>query len=248
MRILEQKIKVAAVSYLNTKPLLYGIERSELMDEMELILDYPSRLAARLQEGSIDLALLPVAAIPGIPGASIISDYGIAADGDVASVALFSRVPLDEVQAVYLDYQSRTSVRLAQLLFTDHWRKEVTYLPAGENYMEAIQGNTAGVIIGDRALLQLPHFEYVYDLSAAWKAFTGLDFDFAAWVANKELPATFVTRFNEANALGLQRLEQVIAANPFPGYSLHTYYTRNIKFYLDEQKLAGMKKFLELIA
>ena len=217
------------------------------MDEMELIVDYPAQLATQLADGTIDMALLPVAAIPGIPGAHIVSDHGIASDGNVVSVAIFSQVPMAEIKTVYLDYQSRTSVRLAQLLFEKHWNKQVEYRPATENYIEYINGSNAGVIIGDRALKQLHNFEYVYDLSAAWKDYTGLDFVFAAWVANKPLPADFISRFNAANAEGLKYLEEVIAENPFPYYDLHTYYTDNIKFYLDEDKKKGLARFLELI-
>ncbi len=244
---MNQKIKVAAVSYLNTKPLLYGIERSEVMDSIELVVDYPSQLAKRLREGSIDLALLPVAAMKEIEGARVISDYGIATDGNVVSVAIFSQVPMEEIEIVYLDYQSRTSVRLAQLLLADYWKKDVKFLPAEEDYINHISGTTAGVIIGDRALQQLPNFKYSYDLSAAWKQFTGLDFVFAAWIANKELPAAFVEKFNAANAEGLLHMDTVIAENEIPYYSLRTYYTDNIKYQLDEQKLAGMRRFLELI-
>lgn len=244
---LSQKIKVAAVSYLNTKPLLYGIERSDVMNEMELVVDYPSQLARRLQDGSIDLALLPVAAMPGIPGARIISDYGIGTDGHVVSVAIFSQVPMEEIKTVYLDYQSRTSVRLAQLLLENHWKKKVEYRPASEHFIDYINGANAGVIIGDRALQQLHNFEYVYDLSAAWKDYTGLDFIFAAWVANKDLPQGFIDRFNAANAEGLKHLNEVIVENPFPYYDLHTYYTDNIKFVLDEEKKKGLAKFLSLI-
>lgn len=241
------RIKVAAVSYLNTKPLLYGIELSDVINDIEIITDYPSLIAKRLQEGSIDMALLPVAAIPGIPGANIVSDYGIATDGNVVSVAIFSQVPMEEIQTVYLDYQSRTSVRLAQLLLEHHWKKEVIFKPATEHYIDYINGANAGVIIGDRALQQLYNFEYVYDLSAAWKDHTGLDFVFAAWVANKELPEDFKVRFNAANAAGLQHLDTVIAANPFPYYDLHTYYTDNIKYYLDDNKKKGLAQFLEMI-
>jgi len=244
---LNPKIKVAAVSYLNTKPLLYGIERSNVVHDIELVLDYPSQLASSLKDGHIDLALLPVAAIPGIPGANIISDYGIATDGNVVSVALFSQVPIDEIRSVYLDYQSRTSVRLARLLLENYWNKKVDYLEAPEHYVDFINGTTAGVIIGDRALMQLHNFGFVYDLSAAWKSYTGLDFIFAAWVANKELPADFKARFNEANALGMYHLDEIIAQNPFPSYDLHTYYTSNIKYLLDEDKKRGLHKFLELI-
>lgn len=244
---LTDKIKVGAVSYLNTKPLLYGIERSALINEMELTLGYPSQLAKQLQDGEIDMALLPVAAMPGIDGARIVCDYGIASDGNVASVAIFSQVPMEEIEVVYLDYQSRTSVRLAQLLLEKHWKKDVVFKPATEHYIEYINDKSAGVIIGDRALKQLDNFNYVYDLATAWKDYTGLDFVFAAWVANKELPGSFVLSFNEANAIGLQHLEEVIAENDFPYYDLHTYYTENIKYKLDEAKIAGLEKFLELI-
>lgn len=241
------KIKVAGVSYLNTKPLLYGIERSPVMNDMELLLDYPSNLAKDLQEGKIDMALMPVAAMPGIPGAHIVSDYGIAADGHVASVCIFSMVPMDEIETVYLDYQSRTSVRLAQLLFEKHWKKDVVFKPATENYIEYINGTTAGVIIGDRALKQLTNFEYVYDLAAGWKEYTGLPFVFAAWIANKELPADFLAAFNAANAEGLKHIDTVVAETPFPYYDLKYYYTSDIHYLLDDEKKKGLHKFLELI-
>ena len=246
-RQLTDKIKVAAVSYLNTKPLLYGIERSALRKDIELQLDYPSKLAERLQNNEIDMALLPVAAIPGIKGARIVSDYGIASDGNVASVAIFSQMPMKEIKTVYLDYQSRTSVRLAELLLEQYWHKKVIYKPAPENYIGYINHSIAGVIIGDRALKQFTNFEYVYDLATAWKEFTGLDFTFAAWVANKELPADFLKAFNEANASGLEHIDEVIAENEFPYYDLKTYYTENIKYRLDEDKIKGMNKFLEMI-
>ena len=241
------KIKVAAVSYLNTKPLLYGIEHSDVINDIEIVVDYPSLLARQLQDGTIDMALLPVAAIPGITGAHIVSDYGIATDGNVVSVAIFSQVPMEEIKTIYLDYQSRTSVRLAQLLLQHYWKKEVVFKPAPENFIEYINGENAGVIIGDRALKQLHNFHYIYDLSAAWKDYTGLDFIFAAWVANKPLPADFITRFNAANAAGLAHLDTVIAENPFPYYDLYTYYTDNIKYILDEHKKKGLAKFLEMI-
>lgn len=241
------KIKVGAVSYLNTKPLLYGLTHSDIANDIDIILDYPAQLAKQLNEGTIDLALLPVAAMKGINNAEIISDYGIAANGNVVSVAIFSQVPIEEITTVYLDYQSRTSVRLAELLLKHYWKKDVVYKQAPENYIEYINDTTAGVIIGDRALRQLYNFEYIYDLSAGWNAWTGLDFVFAAWVANKPLPEDFKARFNAANASGLEKMDTVIEENPFPYYDLHTYYHNNICFQLDEQKKQGLAKFLELL-
>jgi chorismate dehydratase len=244
---LEQKIKVGAVSYLNTKPMLWGIEHSDVINDIQLILDYPANLAKQLSNGEIDMALLPVAAMKGIEGAKIVADYGIAADGDVASVCIFSQVPMEEIKSVYLDYQSRTSVRLAQLLLKEHWKKDVELLQATENYIEYINDTKAGVIIGDRALKQLTNFEYVYDLATAWKDFTGLPFVFAAWISNKELPADFLKAFNEANAEGLKHIDAVVSANPFPQYDLKHYYTENIHYHLDAEKHKGLEKFLNLI-
>ncbi len=214
---------------------------------MELLLNYPSQLAKSLQEGSIDLALLPVAAIPSIKNARIVSDYGIASDGNVASVALFSHVPMDEIKTVYLDYQSRTSVRLAQLLLEKYWKKNVEFKNATENYIEYINGTTAGVIIGDRALVQRTNFNYIYDLATAWKEYTGLDFVFAAWVTNTELPEDFLQTFNQANAEGLKHIDKIVAETSFPYYDLNTYFTDNIKYYIDGEKIKGMNRFLEMI-
>lgn len=241
------KIKVGAVSYLNSKPLLYGLSRPPITDEIELSTAYPSRLAAQLREGEIDVALLPVAAMQEIEGAHIVSEYGIAADANVVSVALFSKVPIDQITAVILDYQSRTSVRLTQLLFEEYWKKEVVFLPAKERFIEEIQGTTAAVIIGDRALEQLPNFPYNYDLSKAWKELTGLPFVFAAWVSNRELPEDFLRKFNEANALGMSLLDEIAEANEVSYYSLKTYYNHNIVYQLGPEQRKGLALFLEKI-
>lgn len=182
----------------------------------------------------------------GIPGSRIISDYGIAADGKVASVCIFSQVPIEDVTAVYLDYQSRTSVRLARVLLQRYWKKKVDYLPATEHFIEYINGPKAGVIIGDRALQQLNNFEYVYDLATVWKDFTGLPFVFAAWIATKDLPEDFIRAFNEANALGLKHIDEIVAQYPFPYYDLKKYYSEDVDYLLTPEKLKGMELFLQM--
>jgi len=244
---LETSVKIGAVSYLNTKPLLYGIEHSDVAADIVLSVAYPSMLAQQLRDGVIDMALLPVAAMPGIPGARIVSDYGIASDGNVVSVAIFSQVPMEEITEVFLDYQSRTSVKLAEILLRHYWKKEVKLTPAHPGYIDDIKGTKAGVIIGDRALRHLNDFTWSWDLSAAWKDYTGLDFVFAAWVANKDIPQAFMDRFNAANAEGLQQIDKVIAETDHPWYDLNTYYRKNICYRLDEQKRKGLERFLEMI-
>lgn len=245
--LLNRKIKVSAVSYLNTKPLLYGIERHPVMEDIDLQLEYPALIAQHLREGTVDMGLVPVAAILSIPDARIVSDYGIAADGKVASVCIYSKVPIEEMDAIYLDYQSRTSVRLAQVLLKHYWKIAVPIIQAPENYIELIEGKTAGVIIGDRALQQLPNFEYIYDLAEHWKLFTGLPFIFAAWVANKELPEDFIAKFNEANKNGLAHIDEVVTENQIDYYDLQVYYRENIKYGLNEENRKGLELFLEYL-
>lgn len=227
--------------------MLYGIERHEVMDDIDLQLEYPALIAQHLREDTVDIGLVPVAAIPSIPNARIVSDYGIAADGKVASVCIFSHVPIEEIECIYLDYQSRTSVRLAQVLLKHHWKVQVPILQAPENYIELIKGKTAGVIIGDRALQQLPDFEYIYDLAEHWKLFTGLPFIFAGWVANKDLPEDFISKFNEANKNGLAHIDEVVEENAVDYYDLQIYYRKNIQYILTEENRKGMELFLEYL-
>lgn len=237
-------LKIGAVSYLNTKPLIYGFEKGMMKDEVELIIDHPANIAAALLNASIDVGLVPVAIIPKLKEHFIISDYCIAADGDVASVCLFSEVPLEKIETVMLDYQSRTSVMLAKYLFRNHWNLTPKFVPASEGFINDIKGTTAAVVIGDRAIKQRIVSSYHYDLAHAWKNETGLPFVFAAWVSNKPLPQQFISGFNAACQYGLSHLEQVISENPYPVYDLYTYYTENIQYKLNDKMLQGLKLFL----
>jgi chorismate dehydratase len=237
------------VSYLNTRPLLLGMEQSPFKERIELMKAYPAQIAQALLDDTIDIGLVPVAVIPLLKQPQLVSKYVIGTEGEVASVALFSQVPMDQIEKVYLDYQSRTSVALAKILFKQYWKKEVEFLTATEDYISQIKGNTAGIIIGDRALASLDKYEYIYDLGSAWKAYTGLPFVFAAWVANKPLPEEFMEAFDAANAYGLDKLDEVIALIPASQqvYDLHKYYTDNISYELTDEKRAGLAKFLEAL-
>lgn len=217
------------------------------MNEIELIEEYPSKIAGMLADGTIDVGLVPVAIIPKLDEWHIISDYCIGAEGDVASVCLFSEVPVEKIEKVLLDYQSRTSVNLCKVLLKHYWKLSPVLEDAGEDYREHIKGTTAGVVIGDRALQQRKISPFIYDLAGTWKAMTGLPFVFAAWIANKKLPNDFIASFNKANAVGLHDLPAVIEENNFDAYDLKTYYTKNISFILNDRKLEGMNKFLELL-
>ncbi len=244
---MQTKIRVGAVSYLNTKPLIYGFEKVVMKDSMDLIIDYPSKIASMLLENEIDVGLVPVAIIPEMKEHYIISDYCIGSVGAVASVCLFSEVPMDEIKTVLLDYQSRTSVALLKVLIKDHWKINVVFENTSGDYQSKISGTTAGLVIGDRALAQRKISSYIFDLGLEWKKFTGLPFVFAAWVSNKKLDEDFIKRFNVANAFGLHQLEEVVKENPYEIFDLHHYYRDCISFNLDEKKRKGLEFFLETL-
>lgn len=244
---MSRKIKVSAVSYLNTKPLLYGIEQHKVRERISLDLEYPALIAQHLSEDRTDIGLVSTAALLTVPNAKIISNYGIAASGKVASVCIYSKVPLDQVETIYLDYQSRTSVKLAEILLKRYWGLRIELVNAPQNFIDLIDGSTAGVIIGDRALKANHDFEYIYDLAEHWKLHTGLDFIFAAWIANKDIPQELAADFDAANAAGLEHIDTVVAQTPFPYYDLNIYYKENIRYQFDESKLKGLDLFLEWI-
>ena len=246
---LSKKIRVGAVSYLNTKPLLYGLQQHAVYNNIELIEDYPANLAKSLKDNTIDIGLVPVAVIPGLADPYIISDYCIGATGPVASVCIFSQVPMESITAVYLDYQSKTSVNLARILLKNYWKQDVLLLEAPSNFMDLIDGSTAAVIIGDRALEKYNSYAYRYDLAEAWINYIGKPFVFATWVANKPIDEVFIANFNEANKLGLNNIDTLVEqlSHNYNSYDLHTYFTKNISYTLDTTKKGGMAQFLSLL-
>lgn len=244
----QYKVRVGVVNYLNTKPLLYGLERSPIKEEIELISAYPSRLAELLKTDQIDVGLIPVAAIPDLPDYHIVGDYCIGAEAEIASVCLFSEVPMSAIEKVYLDYQSRSSVALLQWLMKEYWGIDPEIVHAAdESFLKEIKGTTAGLVIGDRALEQRRISTFIYDLGSEWRAITGLPFVFAAWVSTKPLPEDFIRIFNEANELGLHHIDDIVAENPFGIYDLKKYYTLHLSYHLDDRKKQGMKRFLQII-
>ena len=216
---------------------------------IELVEDYPAHLAELLMQNKIDIGLIPVAAIPTLSEYHIVGDYCIGTDGEVASVCLFSEVPIEDIKKVYLDYQSRSSVALLKWLMKESWGNNPELVPAkDESYRSEIKGTTAGLVIGDRALAQRKISTFIYDLGLEWKKITGLPFVFAAWISTGKLSSDFIEKFNKANALGLEHLDEIVADNPFDIYDLKKYYTIHINYLLDENKRKAMQKFLELIA
>lgn len=215
-----------------------------MKDTVELLIDHPSNIASLLINNRIEIGLVPVAVIPHLKEYHIISDYGIACDGEVASVCLFSDVPLAEIETIILDHQSRTSVALLKILLKDHWKISPRLIPATPDFEKDIKGTMAGLVIGDRALIQRQRSTYIYDLGAAWKEMTGLPFVFAAWISNEHLPIEFCKAFNETTKLGLSNIPEIVQANPFDAFDLQAYYNNFIKFRIDSRMLEALTLFL----
>ena len=244
---LDRKIRVGAVNYLNTKPLIYGFEKGEMKEEVDLFVEYPSKIAAMLINDEIDVGLVPVAIIPELKEHYIISDYCIGCEGEVGSVCLFSEVPLEKIEKVLLDYQSRTSVELLKILIKKYWKIDPMIESTSQDYRRDIKGTTAALMIGDRALQQRKISTYKYDLGSEWKKFTGLPFVFAAWISNKKLDQSFIDSFNKANEMGLQQIDKVVDDNPYQVFDLKAYYTSYINYSLDEKARKGLQFFLEIL-
>ncbi len=243
------RLKITAVSYLNTKPFLYGLFQSGLDQKLDISLDIPSECARKLVSGEADFGLIPVVAISEIPNPIIISDYCIGADGPVRTVMIYSDVPIQKIKRLYMDFHSRTSVKLAEILLKEYWQTSPELIQAKEGYIADIQGDTAGIVIGDRAFALSEKYEYQYDLSEYWKKMTGLPFVFAAWVSRKPLSQKFIQDFNQALKKGLELIPQLIALMPSPtqDFDLVNYFKTQIQYDLDAPKRKALALFLEKV-
>lgn len=246
---MKNKIKISAVSYLNTLPFLYGIKNSAIAKKTDFKQDIPSVCASSLLNNEVDIALVPVAVIPLMKESYIISDYCIGASGKVKTVLLLSDVPLNEIKSIYLDYQSRTSVNLIKILAKKYWKIKPEWKNTTKGYENKIKGKNAGLIIGDRTFHLEKSYKYVYDLAEEWEKFTGLPFVFAAWVANKPIDEKFVVEFNKALQYGIDNIEKVVSEfySAFPNYkiNLHEYFTKYISYELGNDKKQAMKLFFK---
>lgn len=244
-----EKVKISAVSYLNSKPFVFGLQHSEVINRIDLSLDMPAMCASKLTSGMVDVGLVPVAAISKVQHAQVISDYCIASSGKVRTVVLLSHVPLNEIRTIVLDYQSRTSVMLVRVLAQYYWKITPLWVNGEPGFIESEQDPaTAMVVIGDRVFENEKRFAFCYDLGEAWKEFSGFDFVFACWVANKPLDIDFISSFNKALGYGIKQLDQVIidCSKDYPHYPLAEYFYKNINFTLDDSKRKGMELFLRL--
>ena len=245
-------LRLGAVSYLNTKPLVYGLDAYP--DQFDVRFDVPAKCAELLHDNRVDLGLIP--AIEYLRGDyAIVPGVAIASDGDVATVAVFTRKPMDQVETLALDLSSRTSVALTRVLCAKRWGIAPKFTPSEPDLEQMLQKADAALVIGDPAFDIDPDRYGVtkVDLGGEWKALTGLPFVYAMWVGRPGVASPQQCRLlQEARDRGLANLEaiakQVGGGDAGLEQRALAYLRDNLKYGLGEQEQAGLRRFHELAA
>jgi chorismate dehydratase len=245
-------LRLGAVSYLNTKPLVYGLDAQR--DQFDVRFDVPAKCAELLHDHRVDLGLIP--AIEYLRGDyAIVPNIAIASDGNVATVAVFTRKPMAEVQTLALDLSSRTSVALTRILCAKRWNIAPKFTPAEPDIEAMLQKADAALVIGDPAFEIDPvkHHVTKVDLGGEWKALTGLPFVYATWVGRPgAISPAQVRLLQDARNRGVANLpaiaKQAGGGNPALEQRALVYLRDNLKFGLGDAEQAGLRRFHELAA
>lgn len=241
------RIRVGAVSYLNTKPLVFQLE--QLAPQIELRYDLPSRLATRLAEGELDVALIPSIEVLGNPSYRVVSNACIACRGPVLSVKLLSRVPVSRIRTLALDEGSRTSAALVRILLREQHGLTPMLVPLPLAVAPEHVPADAVLVIGDRAIhTPAGMFHEEWDLGERWYQWYGLPFVFAMWTARAGVDSTeLATAFEAARDAGVAHLRE-IARHEAPLVRLDAevcwrYLRDNLHFLLGAREQRGLELF-----
>jgi chorismate dehydratase len=254
------RLRVSAIRFLNTAPLLWDLEHTALGRAYDVDYTLPAQCAEQLLAGTADLGIIPAAAYASIPGLRIVPDVAIAARGPVRSIFLFSKLPPEQVRSVAVDTSSRTSVALLRILFARHWRNHPEFQPQSPRLVSMLAQADAALLIGDPALQAMaalpPGGLYVCDLAEEWVRLTGMDFVFAFWAlregvrSGRDVATDF--RLSRDHGLEPENLTQTAREwSPRIGLSpeeILRYLTVSIHYHLDAGCLAGLELFYRYAA
>ena len=251
----KSRVRVGAVSFLNTKPLIYPLLDNPQFpgsEAIELSLAVPSRLAAELKDGDLDVGLIPIIEYFRTDSDyRIIRDISICSRGPVLSIQLFSRVPIPDIRSVALDTSSRSSRALIQIVLAEKYNlhPEFHSCPPTVDPQEA--DTDAVLLIGDAALRRLGATDYILDLGAEWTALTKLPFVYACWVARGEVELEQVPQaLLNAKERGIDKIPEITRIESqrlgFPESLCRDYLTKHIFYDLGDSEITGLKKFYEL--
>ncbi|HNQ21569.1 MAG TPA: menaquinone biosynthesis protein [Phycisphaerae bacterium] len=243
-------MRIAAVSFLNTRPLVHGLDQDPAC---AVVYDVPARLPGLLHAGAAEVALVPVVDLLEAGNAwRIVSDACIGCSGETLTVRVFCRVAPARVRTLHVDGDSHTSVLLARLLWRELFGCELRL----EAYTgrEPAGGIEAVLLIGDKVIRQATDaFPAAVDLGAAWQSLTGLPFVFAVWAgaADRNLSGV-AARLSRARDEGVRVARRIARTfGPRMGWPVdlaRSYLTRHLQFTLTEHHQAGMQRFFGLLA
>lgn len=239
------RIRIGAVSFLNTRPLVHGLTTAS--SDYQLSFDSPGNLAEKLRVGDLDVALIPtVEHLRGV-GDSCLCGIGIAADGPVRTVKLYSRVPLGSLSDVAVDGRSRTSVALLRIVLAERYGVTPDFYSHRADLPEMLRTHEAGLLIGDLAF-QEGGAPYVIDLGTEWKTLTGLPFVYALWVANEGVDRARVSGWlKESLEAGLAHLGDIATAMAGTAGqdapAILSYWRDLLHFQLGDRDLHGIATF-----
>ena len=240
-------IRVGAVNYLNSKPLIEGL--TQFAPNVDLFLDLPSRLADQLASDRLDVALIPVIEFFRAGRYTILPDIAVASCGPVLSVTLFSRVPWERIESVALDEGSRTSAALTQILLKKRYNRVPRWQQLPITVAADDLSTDAVLLIGDRAMRAcLPGFDFAYDLGQEWTDWTGLPFVFAVWAVREGVDlGNAAEAFLRAKREGIRQAGRIAAREAGalgldPGFC-RRYLTNIIRYDLGPRELAGLSLF-----
>lgn len=247
-------LRVGSVSFLNAKPLIFGLDESPA--DVDLHLEVPSRLLDGLRDGRFDVALLPAIDYQRMPGLRLLTAGGICCDGPTLTVRIFSPVPLDQIRVLACDTDSHTSVALARIVLAERYglRPEFMDLPAAGAASAPTGDGVARLLIGDKVIADEPaDLPHQLDLGEAWKDWTGLPFTFAAWMARGGVDlGDLPERLARAKRAGLAAVDRIVArhARPrgWPADVAKRYLTEYLQFDITPRHLEAMRLFHRLAA
>jgi chorismate dehydratase len=239
--------RIGGVSYLNAKPLIYGLAEAE---HLSLTLDVPAKLIDGLLERRFDVALLPIIDYQRLPDARLLTAGGIGCDGPTLTVRIFSHVPVEEIATLACDVHSHTSVALARVILAERYGRRPRFVDL--THSEPAPTAEARLLIGDKVVCEEPHgFEYQVDLGQAWKQLTGLPFVFAAWVARGDAElGDLPQRLESAKSAGMAHLDEIVAKDAVPrGWPANLalrYMTEYLKYDIGPRQLEAIRLFHQL--
>jgi len=260
-----KKLRISAISFLNTAPLMWDFEHPEsaqrdLPAEFDISYTVPSACADALRKGSADIGIIPAITYQTIPNLVVIPDIAIASNGAVRSILVVSKKPLEQIKTLAADTSSRTSVVLTKIMFQKWWQPGNAgpeFIPIDPDLNKMLTRCDAALLIGDPALTaEQSKYPVTVDLGEEWTRRTGKPFVYAFWavrqvaLTNHPLAESLAGIFQHSRERGLAHVKEIAEEwTPRLGISkasIQDYLLNNMRYGFDEEQLAGLNLFFTL--